>query len=194
MGKTRMEAFSDGVLAIIITIMVLELKTPAAHEIEALRPLAPVILAYVLSFLYVGIYWTNHHHLVHTCHRVSGGVLWANLHLLFWLSLFPFTTAWMGETSGAPIPTAIYGVVLFMAAIAYYILQKTIMAAPGGHGLLREALGRDWKGRLSPLVYLTAIVVSHWYPWISNSLYALVALTWIVPDRRIERAISSNNH
>jgi uncharacterized membrane protein len=125
-------------------------------------------------------------------HHVTGGILWANLHLLFWLSLFPFTTAWMGESSAAPIPTAVYGVVLFMAAIAYLILQKTIMAAAGNGGLLREALGRDWKGKLSPVAYLTAIVVAHWYPWISNSLYALVALTWIVPDRRIERAILHN--
>jgi uncharacterized membrane protein len=195
MGKTRMEAFSDGVLAIIITIMVLELKVPEGHghDFEALKPLTPVFLAYVLSFVYVGIYWNNHHHLLHTVHHVTGGILWANLHLLFWLSLFPFTTAWTGESSGASIPTAVYGAVLFMAAIAYYMLQKTIMAATGGQGVLSEALGRDWKGKLSPVIYLAAIVVAFWYPWIANSLYALVALTWIVPDRRIERAISEHN-
>src|SRR3954454_12216153 len=157
MQKTRLEAFSDGVIAIIITIMVLELKVPHGVELAALKPLFPVFLSYVLSFIYVGIYWNNHHHMLHTTRHVSGGILWANLHLLFWLSLFPFTTAWTGENHLAPTPTAVYGFILFMAAIAYYILQRAIIAREGSHSLLASAIGSDWKGKISPALYLIAI-------------------------------------
>jgi len=193
----RLEAFSDGVLAIIITIMVLELKVPSHTEgqeanLAALQKLWPIFLSYVLSFIYVGIYWNNHHHLLHTAQRVSGGILWANLHLLFWLSLFPFATAWMGENHVAPTPTALYGVVLLMAAIAYYILQRTIMAQQGRDSLLASALGRDWKGKLSPVFYLAAIPLAFVNPWISTGLYAGMALLWLIPDRRIERALAEH--
>src|SRR5688572_7175599 len=189
MGKNRLEAFSDGVLAIIITIMVLELKVPhdPGHEAELgdLKPLLPVFLSYVLSFVYLGIYWNNHHHMLHASHRVTGGMLWANLHLLFWLSLIPFTTGWMGENQFAPLPSALYGVVLLMAAIAYYILQKTIIASQGPDSLLKKAIGSDWKGKLSPVFYAVAIPMAFWSPWISQALYVTVALIWLVPDRRI---------
>ena len=188
MPTNRLEAFSDGVLAIIITIMVLELKQPNGADVAALRRLLPVFLSYVLSFIYVGIYWNNHHHLFHATQRVSAGILWANLHLLFWLSLFPFATAWLGEGL-ASIPTAFYGAVLLMAAIAWYILQCAILANEGRQSVLASALGRDWKGKLSPAIYLVAIPVSFLSPWIANALYALVALLWLVPDRRIERAL-----
>jgi uncharacterized membrane protein len=187
MGKNRLEAFSDGVLAIIITIMVLELKAPNSVEMSALAALLPVFSSYVLSFIYIGIYWNNHHHLLQSTRRVSGSILWANLHLLFWLSLFPFVTAWMGEHLLAPVPTAVYGVVLLMAAIAYFILQRDIIAHDGRDSLLAEALGRDWKGKLSPIFYLLAIPLAFIAPWISNVLYALVAFIWLIPDRRIER-------
>lgn len=186
MGKSRLEAFSDGVIAIIITIMVLELKVPEGHSLAALLPLVPVLLSYVLSFVYVGIYWNNHHHLLSTCQRVSGAVLWANLHLLFWLSLFPFTTAWMGENHFAASPTAVYGMVLLMAALAYWILQQTLIAAEGSDSVLRRAIGSDWKGKLSPLLYLTGVALTFWRPWGGQLLYALAALLWLVPDRRIE--------
>ena len=189
MESNRLEAFSDGVLAIIITIMVLELKVPHGADLAALRPLLPVFLSYVLSFIYVGIYWNNHHHLFHSTKHVSGGILWANLHLLFWLSLFPFTTAWMGENHLAPTPTAVYGFVLLMAAIAYYILQRAIIAQQGRDSLLAAALGRDWKGKLSPVLYLAAIPLAFVSPWISSGLYAFVALMWLIPDRRIERVL-----
>jgi uncharacterized membrane protein len=189
MKTTRLEAFSDGVLAIIITIMVLELKVPHAVELDALKPLLPVLLSYVLSFIYLGIYWNNHHHLFQITEEVSGGILWANLHLLFWLSLFPFTTAWMGENHLAAIPTAIYGFVLLMAAIAYYILQKTIIAREGRGSLLAQAIGRDWKGKLSPLFYLAAIPLAFVSSWIASALYVLVALLWLIPDPRIERKL-----
>ena len=162
MRKGRLEAFSDGVLAIIITIMVLELKVPHGADFEALTPLMPVFLSYVLSFIYVGIYWNNHHHLLHAAQRVSGGVLWANLNLLFWLSLFPFATAWMGENHFAPLPSAAYGFVLLMAAIAYYILERAIIVVDGSDSLLKRAVGSDWKGKLSPVLYLSAIVVAFW--------------------------------
>src|SRR4029434_6143380 len=168
MQKNRLEAFSDGVLAIIITIMVLELKVPHATGLADLKPLLPVLLSYVLSFLYVGI---NHHHMFHSTKHVSGGILWANLHLLFWLSLFPFTTGWMGENHLAPTPTAVYGFVLLMAAMAYYILQRAIIAHQGKDSLLASAIGEDWKGKLSPLLYLSAIPLAFVQPWISNSLY-----------------------
>jgi uncharacterized membrane protein len=189
MEKNRLEAFSDGVLAIIITIMVLELKAPGGAGFASLKPLAPVFSSYVLSFLYVGIYWNNHHHLFQIATRVSAGILWSNLHLLFWLSLFPFATAWMGGNYGAPAPTALYGVILLMAAIAYYILQSAIVARHGRSSLLAMALGRDWKGKLSPAIYFAAIPLAFASPWLSNGLYALVALIWLVPDRRIERAL-----
>jgi uncharacterized membrane protein len=192
MKTTRLEAFSDGVLAIIITIMVLELKVPHAVELDALKPLLPVLLSYVLSFIYLGIYWNNHHHLFQITEEVSGGILWANLHLLFWLSLFPFTTAWMGENHLAAIPTAIYGFVLLMAAIAYYILQETIIAKEGRGSLLAQAIGKDWKGKLSPLFYLAAIPLAFVSSWIASALYVLAALLWLIPDPRIERKLEKH--
>jgi len=193
MGKARLEAFSDGVLAIIITIMVLELKVPAhASELSALRPLLPVLLSYVLSFLYVGIYWNNHHHLLHATQFVSAGILWANLHLLFWLSLIPFVTGWMGENDFAPVPTALYGVVLLMAAGAYWLLQRAIIRRHGEGSALARALGRDVKGRiLSPALYFVAIPCAFVSQWIAGGIYLLVALMWLVPDRRIERALAA---
>jgi uncharacterized membrane protein len=190
MGKNRLEAFSDGVLAIIITIMVLELKPPPhADGLSDLKELLPVFLSYVLSFLYVGIYWNNHHHMLHTTKTVTGGILWANLHSLFWLSLFPFTTGWMGENHLAPTPTAVYGFVLLMAALAYYILQRTIITSQGHDSLLAAAIGKDWKGKLSPVLYLAAIPLAFVSVWISIGLYVFVALMWLVPDRRIERVL-----
>ncbi len=189
MQKNRLEAFSDGVIAIIITIMVLEMKVPRGVQIKALEPLLPVFLCYVLSFIYVGIYWNNHHHMLHSTRQVNGTILWANLHLLFWLSLFPFTTGWMGENHLAPTPTALYGVVLFMAAIAYYLLQRAIIAREGADSLLARAIGGDWKGKLSPVIYLSAVPLAFVSPWISNALYVAVALIWFIPDPRIERAL-----
>ncbi len=190
MGKGRLEAFSDGVLAIIITIMVLELKVPHGADFDALAPLMPRFLSYVLSFIYVGIYWNNHHHLLQAAERVSGGILWANLNLLFWLSLFPFATGWMGENHFASLPSAVYGLVLLMAAIAYYLLQQCIIATEGPSSVLKRAVGADWKGKLSPLLYVAAIAASFWTHWIAQAVYVAVALMWLVPDRRIERAIS----
>jgi uncharacterized membrane protein len=193
MNKARLEAFSDGVIAIIITIMVLELKVPHGTELVTLKPLIPVFLSYVLSFIYLGIYWNNHHHMLHTCHGVTGPVLWANLHLLFWLSLIPFTTGWMGENHFAEWPTALYGVVLLMAAIAYYVLQTTIIASEGKNSLLRRAVGRrDWKGWLSPVFYVIAIPIAFSSHWISKAIYVIVALMWLVPDRRIERVLAQS--
>jgi len=189
MSKSRVEAFSDGVLAIIITIMVLEFKVPHGVELAALKPLLPVFLTYVLSFLYLGIYWNNHHHMFHATKHVSGGILWANLHLLFWLSLFPFATGWVGENHVAPTPTAVYGFVLLMAAIAYYILERAIIAREGHDSLLAAAVGFDWKGKLSPVLYFVAIPLAFARPWISHAIYVLVALLWFVPDPRIERAL-----
>ena len=194
MQKTRLEAFSDGVLAIIITIMVLEMKVPHGADIETLKPLLPVFLSYILSFLYVGIYWNNHHHLLHTVTKVSGGILWANLHLLFWLSLFPFVTGWMGENHFAATPTAAYGIVLFMAAIAYYVLQKAIIAHQGSGSILASALGSDWKGKLSPVLYLAAIGLSFLNPWVSRGIYVFAALLWLIPDRRIEKVLAKHEH
>ena len=191
MNKGRLEAFSDGVLAIIITIMVLEMKAPFGTDLSALRPLVSVFLSYVLSFVYIGIYWNNHHHMLHITERVSGAILWANLHLLFWLSLIPFVTRWMGENHFAPAPTAIYGVVLLMAAIAYWVLQRTIMADQGRDSPLAVAVGRDIKGKISPVLYLVAIPSSFLHQWIAGAIYVLVALIWLVPDRRIERALSN---
>jgi len=193
MNKNRLEAFSDGVLAIIITIMVLELKAPHGVELAALKPLLPDFLSYVLSFIYLGIYWNNHHHLLHTVKQVSGRILWANLHLLFWLSLFPFATAWIGENHVAPIPTAFYGVILLMAGLAYYILQRSIIAKQGRESLLAAAIGRDWKGKLSPVLYISAIPLSFVDPWIGHAVYVSVALMWLVPDPRIERALEKRH-
>jgi uncharacterized membrane protein len=190
MGKTRLEAFSDGVLAIIITIMVLELKVPQADSWEALQGLGPVFFSYVLSFLYVGIYWNNHHHLLHACRQVSASILWANLHLLFWLSLLPFATGWMGGNHFASLPTALYGVVLLCAALAYWLLQRAIICTEGKTSLLQQAIGSDWKGNLSPLFYVAAIALSSWATWAAQALYVAVALIWIVPDRRIEKVLS----
>jgi uncharacterized membrane protein len=189
MGKNRLEAFSDGVIAIIITIMVLELKVPHGADLAELRPLLPVLLSYVLSFVYVGIYWNNHHHLLHAAGRVSGAVLWANLHLLFWLSLLPFATGWMGENRFASAPTALYGTVLLMAAVAYWLLQRAMIVAGGQ--VLQRAVGRDIKGKVSPLVYLAGIALSLRLPSLAQALYALVALMWLVPDRRIEHVLES---
>jgi len=189
MEKNRLEAFSDGVLAIIITIMVLELKVPHGADFDALMPVLPVFLSYVLSFLYVGIYWNNHHHMFQTTKRVSGGILWANLHLLFWLSLFPFSTAWIGENHLAPAPIAVYGFVLLMAGVAYLILQRLIIIQQGADSLLQAAIGRDWKGRLSALAYLAAIPLAFVSPWISIGLYTSAAFAWLIPDRRIERVL-----
>jgi uncharacterized membrane protein len=191
MVKSRLEAFSDGVIAILITIMVLELRVPHGADFAALAPLFPVFLSYVLSFAYLGIYWNNHHHMLHTVHRVNGAILWANLHLLFWLSLFPFATHWMGENHFAPMPTAAYGLVLFLAAVAYFVLQGRIIASQGAHSVLRAAVGGDWKGKISPLLYLAAIGAAFIDPWISQAIYTAVALLWIVPDRRIERALAA---
>ena len=191
MEKNRLEAFSDGVIAIIITIMVLEMKSPHGPDFAALKGILPVFLSYVLSFIYVGIYWNNHHHMLHTLRHVNGGILWANLHLLFWLSLFPFTTNWMGENHLAPAPTAVYGVVLFMAAVAYYILERVIIAHQGSDSLLASAVGKDWKGKLSPVLYVVAIILSFVNTWIASAIYAGVALMWLVPDRRIERRVGA---
>ncbi len=193
MGKSRLEAFSDGVIAILITIMVLELKVPHGENVEALAPLVPVFLSYVLSFVYLGIYWNNHHHMLHTCHKVTGSMLWANLHLLFWLSLVPFITGWMGENHFAAVPSALYGGVLLMAAIAYYILQQLIISSQGPDSLLKKAVGGDWKGRLSPVLYAIAIPMAFWSRWVSLGLYVLVALIWLVPDQRIENALAGKD-
>jgi len=189
MGKSRLEAFSDGVIAIIITIMVLELKAPHEASFEALRPLVPVFLSYALSFMYVGIYWNNHHHLLHAVHRVSGGILWANLHLLFWLSLVPFTTAWMDENHYAPVPTALYGGVLLMAALAYLILQRLIIRSQGQDSIVKQAVGADWKGKLSPVAYLSAILLAPYSSWLPQAIYVAAALVWFIPDRRIEHVL-----
>jgi len=192
MDTGRLEAFSDGVLAIIITIMVLELKVPHGVDLDALWPLLPVAVSYLLSFVYLGIYWNNHHHMLHVTQRVTGGILWANLHLLFWLSLVPFVTAWMGENEFAPLPTAAYGVVLLLAAISYYLLQQLIIASQGPTSVLRAAVGSDWKGKLSPVLYAFAIPAALWSPIVAGLVYAGVAVIWLAPDRRIERMIQDH--
>jgi uncharacterized membrane protein len=189
MRMGRLEAFSDGVIAIIITIMVLEIKVPRGDTVHELLPLLPVFLSYVLSFVYVGIYWNNHHHMLQTCTSVTGAMLWANLHLLFWLSLFPFATGWMGENHFTAMPTALYGFVLLMAALAYYMLQQAIIRAQGPASILKKAVGRDWKGRLSPALYVLAIVSTLWSPWIAEAIFVAVALIWLIPDRRIENVL-----
>ncbi len=190
MGKTRLEAFSDGVIAIIITIMVLEMKVPHGASLADLQPVLPVFLSYVLSFVYIGIYWNNHHHMLHTVRQVSGPMLWANLHLLFWLSLMPFATAWMGENHFASTPTALYGVVLLMCAIAYFILQGRIIRAHGERSELAHAIGRDAKGKISLTAYAAAIPLAFVNQWIADAIFVAVALMWFIPDRRIERAIA----
>ncbi len=189
MTKTRLEAFSDAVIAIIITIMVLEMKVPHGAEWSALRPLLPVFLSYVLSFAYLGIYWNNHHHMLHASDRITGNVLWANLHLLFWLSLIPFTTGWLGENHFAKEPAMVYGFVLLMAAVAYFILQRTLMACQGANTRLREAVGKDRKGKASILLYMAAIALALVSPWIAIAVYVFVALLWFVPDPRIESKV-----
>jgi uncharacterized membrane protein len=188
--KNRLEAFSDGVLAIIITIMVLELKVPHGSDLNALAPLLPVFMAYVLSFIYLGIYWNNHHHLLKAAKRVNGSIMWANLHLLFWLSLFPFVTAWAGENHFASLPTACYGIVLFMAGGAYYLLQALIIADEGKDSRLAHALGRDFKIKLSLLSYIAGLGLAFYRPQLSTWLYVMVALMWLVPDKRLERIIT----
>jgi uncharacterized membrane protein len=192
MATGRLEAFSDGVIAIIITIMVLEMKVPHGDGLKDLRPLLPVFLSYVLSFVYVGIYWNNHHHLLHACTAVTGAILWANLHLLFWLSLFPFTAGWMGENHFTAEPTALYGIVLLMAAIAYYLLQRAIIRAQGADSILKKAIGGDWKGRLSPVLYILAIVATLRSSWIAQGVLLIAALIWLIPDRRIERGLATS--
>ncbi|HEY2233135.1 MAG TPA: TMEM175 family protein [Candidatus Angelobacter sp.] len=192
MSKGRMEAFSDGVFAVIITIMVLEMKSPQGTSLEALMPLIPVFSSYVLSFIYVGIYWTNHHHLLQAVQHVAGSVLWANLHLLFWLSLTPFATAWMGENPLAPWPVALYGAVLLFASIAYFILTKRLIAHQGAGSVLAKSIGSDRKGMVSTFVYIVAIPLSFLRPLLACLCYALVAIMWLIPDRRIEKAIGNN--
>ena len=189
MGTNRLEAFSDGVIAVIITIMVLEMKVPHGEGMETLVPVITIFLSYILSFVYLGIYWNNHHHMLHACQKVTGSMLWANLHLLFWLSLIPFATGWMGENHFAAGPSALYGVVLLMAAVAYWILQQLIIASQGSDSILKKAVGRDWKGKLSPILYAVAIPVAFWWQWVSLSLYVFVALLWLIPDRRIENIL-----
>jgi len=190
MSTRRLEAFSDGVMAIIITIMVLEMKIPQGDSLEQLRPLLPVFLSYILSFIFVGIYWNNHHHMLHACTVVTGGILWANLHLLFWLSLLPFTTGWMGENHFTAIPTALYGMVLLLTAISYYLLQQVIIHAQGQDSILRNAIGRDWKGKLSLALYIVAIVAALRFQWIAQTVLVATALIWLIPDRRIERRLA----
>lgn len=190
MKKGRLEAFSDGVIAILITIMVLELKIPHGADWESLRPLLPVFLTYVLSFIYLAIYWNNHHHMLYATEHINGKVLWANMHLLFWLSLVPFVTGWMGENHFAPLPTAVYGAVLLASAVSYFILQRLIIAQHGANSRLKAAVGRDIKGKLSPLLYLIAIPLAFVNQWVSDALYVIVALMWLVPDRRIESKLT----
>lgn len=193
MGKGRFEAFSDGVIAIIITIMVLELKVPHGESVAALLPLLPVFLSYILSFVYIGIYWNNHHHMLHATHKISAGNLWANLHLLFWLSLVPFATGWMGENHFAAGPTALYGVILFMAALAYWFLQYSLICSAGDNSLLKKAVGGDLKGKLSLLLYAIAVLLAFYLPWLAQLIYVAVALMWLVPDRRIESVLKQEN-
>ena len=191
MNKGRLEAFSDGVLAIIITIMVLEISAPHGEELADLKPLIPGILSYILSFIYIGIYWNNHHHMMHTVKKVTGDILWANLHLLFWLSLIPFVTSWMGENHFSAMPVFLYGVILLLSAIAYFILQTRIIKNQGPDSLLAKAVGKDYKGKASPIIYLIAIGSSWISPWIAGFLYVLVALIWLIPDKRIERILEA---
>jgi uncharacterized membrane protein len=190
MGKGRLEAFSDGVIAIIITIMVLEIKVPHEADASALRPLVPVLTSYLLSFVFVGIYWNNHHHMLHLARKVSGGIMWANLHLLFWLSLTPFVTGWLGEHPYDAVPTAAYGAVLMMAGIAYYILHTAIVANEGRDSPLAKAIGADFKGKVSAVIYAAAVALAFFQTWIADALYVAVAVMWVIPDRRIEKAVT----
>ena len=190
MTTNRMEAFSDGVIAIIITIMVLELKVPHEANLAAIRPLVPVLLSYLLSFVFVGIYWSNHHHLLHAVKQVDGRILWANLHLLFWLSLVPFVTAWMGENHFARVPVAVYGMVLLAASLAYYILTRALIALHGETSALATAVGRDFKGQISTVIYLVAVPIALWQRWLGFAMYVLVAIMWLIPDRRIEKTLT----
>ena len=192
MGKARLEAFSDGVIAIIITIMVLEMKVPHGETVDALLPLLPVFLSYILSFIYVGIYWNNHHHMLHTVKRVSGSILWANLHLLFWLSLFPFATGWLGENHFAALPSALYGMALLMAACAYFILQHAIISSEGEKSLLKAAVGQDKKGKFSLVLYVIAVILAFWQTWLAQLIYIAVAIMWLIPDRRIENVLQES--
>lgn len=192
MTKNRMEAFSDGVLAIIITIMVLEMKVPHGTDIASLSPLLPVFLSYLLSFVYLAIYWNNHHHLLQVVKYVGGGILWANIHLLFWLSLVPFVTGWMGENNFAPLPVALYGIILLFAAVAYFILVRTLIFHHGKNSTLAIAVGNDFKGKISVIIYAVAILSCLIHPLIAGGLYVLVAIIWLIPDRRIEKVISDN--
>ena len=191
MPKGRLEAFSDGVIAIIITVMVLEMRVPRGGTLQSLLPVLPAFLCYVLSFVYVGIYWNNHHHMLHTCTTVTGAMLWANLHLLFWLSLFPFATGWMGENDFAAVPTALYGFVLLMAAISYLVLQRAFIRAQGPDSLLQRAIGHDWKGKVSLWLYVAAIIVALLSPPAADALFVAVALLWLIPDRRIEKHLAT---
>jgi uncharacterized membrane protein len=193
MNRTRLEAFSDGVIAIIITIMVLEIKVPHGNDFAALKPMIPVIISYVLSYVYIGIYWNNHHHLMHTVKKVNGAILWANLHQLFWLSLVPFATAWIGDNDFDPIPMAVYGFILLMAAVAFYVLQTVIVKSQGDNSILGEAIGSDLKGKMSLVLYLLAIGSNFFSQWISGSIYILVALIWLVPDKRIENILNEKH-
>lgn len=189
MNRNRLEAFSDGVFAILITIMVLELKVPHGTEFSSLKPVIPIFFSYVLSFIYLGIYWNNHHHMLHTVKKVSGSMLWANLHLLFWLSLIPFVTGWMGENNFAATPLALYGINLLMAAVAYYVLQKVILRNHGSESILAKAIGGDLKGKMSPILYIIAILSTFVNNWIAGAIYVLVALIWLIPDKRIEKTL-----
>jgi uncharacterized membrane protein len=191
-GRNRLEAFSDGMIAIFITIMVLEMKVPHGPELADLAGVWPTFLSYILSYVYLGIYWSNHHHLLHALDRVNGAILWANTHLMFWLSLVPFATGWMGENHFAPVPTAIYGAVMLMAAIAYWLLERVIIAAQGPGSRLQRAIGRHWKEKISPLFYAVGIVLACWFPWAALALYVAVATMWLVPDKRIEREVHAS--
>ncbi|TBX70190.1 DUF1211 domain-containing protein [Flavobacterium silvisoli] len=193
MNKNRLEAFSDGVLAIIITIMVLELKVPEGMDFNSLKPLLPKFLSYLLSFIYVGIYWNNHHHMLHTVKHVNGKILWANLHLLFWLSLIPFTTAWIGDNHFAPFPMMMYGIVLLMNGVAYFVLQRLILTQQGANSILKKAIGTDFKGKSSPILYIIAVVFANYYPIVSGLIYIFVALMWLIPDKRIEKIFNEND-
>lgn len=190
MGKNRLETLFDGVLAIIITIMVLEMHIPSGNSIEALWPLAPVVFSYVMSFIYLGIYWNNHHHMLYVCDKVTGSILWANLHLLFWLSLIPFTTAWMGESKFSAEPVALYGAVLLMTSFAYWMLQHRIIVSQGEQSRLKYAVGSDWKGRLSMLFYLLGTLLSFASQWLALAIYIAIAILWLIPDQRIERSLN----
>ena len=193
MGRGRLEAFSDGMMAIFLTIMVLEMRVPHGQELSDLAGVWPVFLSYILSFVYVGIYWSNHHHLLHALDRVNGAILWANMHLMFWLSLIPFTTGWMGENHFGSVPTALYGVVLFMSAMAYWFLERVIIASQGPRSRLKRAIGDRWKDKLSPVIYAVGIALSFWQPLVTLALYAAVAAMWLVPDKRIEEQVEASS-